>query len=590
MKLKLKPDINELKKECEDRGLPTDGGVKALKDRLKKIDAEPKGDLFQAPLNKAEREVTTYLLAKNKYLIQLQLANLNMYFVHGYLYPVNMEGSVIYKEQNRMADLLTRYPDHLPMAKGVINDFDETQVLVEIILPEDEQKTLYQINGVSFYDGSVPISRVTGIYFANNSAKKSFLSSVEIFPDSFIPKESCQLIPDKIATVTLNASVPPVNGQGKWASAISKYDRLLGMLAFLKNTSLLYTNVNGEFVDYTPGFFHVLALINLREDSLQKENSFFRWIISPDTIEIDGKVARYQFKEIIKAVYEGLEFDVDWALRLLDESISFEKAADQMETLRSVVKLFFDYKKLRIDYRVLLANPLVQKNIPVMLLVFLIKFPNKGLGHSDKQALKNYFRSNESGIEKKDAEYIFAVLGLYYGYSNLVKEDRLDLADPYFNGLAKDMANIKFKLDTFFDRFVIESVFQFAKGNGERLNESFEYLNVAPLAQPIRLPAPRTYDAEYIDRSFRKYGKQFFNIQKISASAMMARELPQLYGLQITMEDHLFTFVARHYPHLLSIDTEQLARLIAQESGNKSLNELRDVIELDKKYRSKPKR
>jgi hypothetical protein len=416
------------------------------------------------------------------------------------------------------------------------------------------------------------------------------VSSVEIFPDSFIPKDCCQLIPEKIGTVTLDAEAPPVNGQGRWASVISRYDRLLGMLAFLKNTSLLYTNVTGEFVDYTPGFFHVLALINLREDSLQKENSFFRWIISPDTIDIDGKVARYQFKEIIKAVYEGREFDVDWALRLLDESMNFEKAAEQVETLRSVVKLFFDYKKLRIDYRVLLANPLVQKNIPVMLLVFLIKFPNKGLGHSDKQALKNYFRSNDGGIEKKDAEYIFAVLGLYYGYGNLVKEDRLDLADPYFNGLAKDTANIKFKLDTFFDRFVIESVFQFAKGNGERLNETFEYLNVAPLAQPIRLSAPRTYDAEYVDRSFRKYGKQFFNIQKISASAMMARELPVLYGTQITMEDHLFTFVARHYPQLLSIDTEQLARLIAQESGNKSLNELRDVIELDKKYRSKHKR
>src|ERR1700743_71680 len=117
MKLKLKPDMNELRKECEDLGLPTDGGVKALKDRLKKFDAEPKGDLFQAPSNKVESQATTFLLAENKYLIQLQLANLNMYFVHGYLYPVNMEESAIYKEQNRMADLLTRYPDYLPMAK-----------------------------------------------------------------------------------------------------------------------------------------------------------------------------------------------------------------------------------------------------------------------------------------------------------------------------------------------------------------------------------------------------------------------------------------------------------------------------------------
>jgi len=591
MKLKLKANIDELQQECLSRGLPTTGGVKGLKERIKKFDAEPKGDLFRASEKTPEKTESTFNFAANKFLIQLRLANLSMYFVHGYFYPLNLEESVVYKEQNRKADMLTLFPDHLPLAKAVINDFDEDQVLVEVILTEEEIQKLQAAEKLYFMDGPIPVSRVSAIYFANQSSKTSFLASVEVFPDAFVPKAVCHIIPEKIGTEKLPDAIKLIKATTPWKNVLEKYDRLLGLIAFLKNTALFYTNASNEFLEYTPGYFHVLSLINFQEEATQKENSFFRWITSPESIEVDGKLARFQFKEIIKAVYDDREFDINWALQLMENSMVFEKNAEIIEQLRATAKLLFDYKKMRIDYRAILAHPLVQKNIPIIILVFLIKFPNRGLGHSDKQAFKNYFRTNESEIERSHAEYIFAVLGLYYGYSNLVKEDRFELADPFFAGLARQSGQIKFKLDSFLDRYVIESVFEFAKNNGERLKTPFHFLNFDRTPLPAKLQLPRSAGADYIDQSFTKYGKQILNIKKIGANIIIARELPLIYGEQITQADHLFIYIVRHHPELLAVRTEKLAQLIVDNPGNKTLAELRDTIELDKKHaKSKWKR
>jgi len=591
MKLKLKTNIDELQQECQVRGLPTTGGVKELKERVRKFDAEPKSDLFRAPEIEPVKTNLTFALAENRFLIQLKLANLSMYFVHGYFYPLDLEESTVYKEQNRKADLFTLFPDHLPLCKGVINDFDESQVLVEVILADEEIQKLQTAEKINFLDSPIPVSRVSAIYFANQSAKTSFLASVEVFPDAYVPKGICQIIPEQIGTEKLPAAPVLVKSLAPWKDIIKTYDRLLGLIAFLKNTALFYTNATNEYIEYTPGYFQVLSLFNNQEESTQKENSFFRWIISPESIEIDAKLARFQFKEIIKAVYDNRDFDIDWGLQLLENSMAFEKSVEAVEQLRTIAKLFFDYKKMRIDYRAILAHPLVQKNIPVIILVFLIKFPNRGLGHSDKQAFKNYFRTNESAIERSHAEYIFAVLGLYYGYSNLVKEDRFEFVDTYFASLARENGQIKFKLDSFLDRFVIESVFEYVKRNGERLKTPFHFLNVNATPLPAKLQLPRSADAEYIDQSFHKYGKQILSIRKVGANIIIAKELPVLYGEQITQADHLFTYIARHYPELLAVKTEKLAQLIAENPGNRTLAELRDTIELDKKYgRSKWKR
>jgi hypothetical protein len=584
MALKIAPKIDDLRKECEDKGLLTSGNFKELKERLKTYEAQEKSDLFRAMNADGNRQAASFALADNTFLVQMKLANLFMYFVHGYMYPLNLETSIIYREQNRKADLLTQFADYIPLSKGVVEDFDETLVLIEVILTSDEVKSLVHIDNLQFLNGPIPISRIGALYFANNSAKTSFLASVDIFPDAYVPKDLCQIIPEKIETLKLLISEPASESPTRWQNTIALYDRLLGMIAFLKNTALFYTNRSNEYLDYAPSYFQVLSNINNYEDVQQKDNSFFKWIINPEAIEIDGKVARFQFKEILKAVYADVEFDIDWSVQLLENSAAFEQSKEGVDQLREIVKIFFDYKKLRIDYRALLSHPLVQKNIPITILIFLIKFPNKGMSHSDKQAVKNYFKSNECTIERSVAEYIFATLGLYYGYNNMVKEDRFELFDPYFNGLARDNGQIKFKLDSFLDRFTIESIFQFSKRNGERLKDSFDFLANIKSTVSSKLQPPHSFEVEYVDQSFLKFGKRITSFRRIGASAVLAREITHTYDTLITQKEHIFTYVAKHLPELLNIDRDKLAAIIAANPANKTLQELRDTIELDKKY------
>ena len=583
MKTQQKTRIVELRKECEDKGLLASGSIAELKARIKKFDSDAELDLFRASQSKGKILEAKFALADTNFLIQLKLANLLMYFVHGYFYPANMEESEIYREQNRKTDLLTQFPDYIPMSKCVVNDFDETQVLVEVILTREEMQELEGLDDVNFFDSPLPVSRLNAIYFANNSSRLSFLSSIDVFPDAFIPKEVCRIIPEGICTARLSDAQPSTKRQSNWKSVIDKYDRLLGMVAFLKNTSLFYTNQNNEYLEYTPGYFQVLSLINDHEDVTQRENSFFRWIISPESIEIDSKLARFQFSEILKAVYDNREFEVGWALDLLENSIAFEQNKEVIEQLRLIVKLLYDYKKMRIDYRTILTNPLVEKNIPIMILIFLIKFPNRGLGHSDKQAFKNYFRTNESKIERSHAEYIFAVMGLYYGYSALVKEDRIELNDPFFNSLAKENSQIKFKLDSFLDLFTIESIFEFSKGNGERLKMSFEFLKGVKAVNSNSLNFPQN-SGEYLDQSQFRFSKKVVNIRRIDPLVAIGKEISLLYGEHITQKDHLYTYIVKHHPELLDIKTEMLIQLMAQRPGNKMLTELRDTLDMDRRY------
>jgi len=263
-------------------------------------------NLFNSSGSKQVTTNASFHLPENRFLIQVKLANLSMYFVHGCRYPVNLEKSTVYKEQNRKADLLSNFPDYIPMAKGVVNDFDETQVLIEIVLSSEEIQNLKAVDKIIFYSGPLPISRVTKLYFASNSAQTSFQASIELYPDAYVPKEICQIISDPIETEMLNLAQLPTKSLDKWKITIDKYDRVLGLIAFLKNATLFFANSTHEYVEYTPGYFQVLSLINNYEDSSQKDNLFFQWIINPDSIEIDSKLARFQFKEILKAVYESI--------------------------------------------------------------------------------------------------------------------------------------------------------------------------------------------------------------------------------------------------------------------------------------------
>ncbi len=582
---------SDLQAECAAKGLSTEGNVSELKGRIKKHKEVADITLFnEVSKTTKAKALRNFSLAPDKFLIQVKVDNTAMYFVHGLIYPLNLEGSKVYREENRKTDYFNDNPNSILLSKGVVNDFIESDVLLEVILVDSEIAELKKVDEVAVLSSPLPVSRITAIYFANDSARKSFLASIEIFPDAFVPEELCAIIPEGIETVSFSSRPVYVPTKSDWGVIMERFDRLMGLIAYLRNTAAFYTDSTNEYIDYTSGYFNLLSLINSYDGSLSKENAFFRWIIHPENIDIDNKLARYQFREILKAVYQGIEFDIDWALKLIEESVAFELHTDSREQSKSIFKLLLDYKKLKIDYRSLLSEPLIRGNIPLTILIFLVKFPSKSLGHSDKQAVKNYFRSRECILERSAAESVFAVLGLYYGYKNLVKEDKINIADPFFNRLAMENSQIKFRLDSFLDRFTVESIFEFCKRGFERLVEPFEFLTDNITKIPSELMVPRGLRDEYIDQSFIKFGKLIINIKKVNIGVVVAKEIMSVYDNGITRKEYLYTYIEKYFPELLIIDAARIAQMIAERPNSSALAELREVIELDKKQSRNQKR
>ena len=593
MSVKLESEKELLKKECIDKGLATSGTIKLLRERLAKYEADREGNLFQNEDNISTIIPKLFSLPADNFFIQAKLANILMYFVKGYLHPLNYEQSDIYRNENRLHDNFHLHPEYIILSKNVVNDFDETLVLIQVILSEEELTKINPSENFVFYNNIIPISRVNKIYFASNSAKNSFISSCEIFPDSFVPVALCEIIPSYVKSEKLNKK--PLNNFATkdWTGILSRFDRLMGLMSFLKNTALYYTDKSGEYFEYTNSYFDVLSLINSFDNTSNKENTFFRWIINPEIIEVDNKLARFQFKEILNNIYQNREFDVDYALHLIESSVVFDANNEQNESkenLQHIYKTLLNYKNLKIDYKSLLSQSGIQKSIPLTILIFLIKFPKKNIGHSDKQAFKNFFLSPECNVDKNTAEYIFAVMGLYYGYQNLVKADSLRMDDTYFDSLVQDNAQVKFKLDSFLDRFTIESIFQFCDNGLQKISEPFSFLKFNNVVQPVVKSIPRNSKVLYTDHSFHKLGKIIVKIERISYNALLAQQITELYPAHISQHNHMFVYVSKYFPELLTINSDKLAQLIKEHSVNAHLEELEDIIKLDKKYRFKFKR
>lgn len=573
---KSRPKIEELRRECQVRGLPMKGTQKELQQRLTDYEA----GLFKSS-NASLESFDRLEIPQAHYLLQLQRENLAMYFASGVIYPANLEPSAVYRDENRKQDILSMFPDYLVLSKGIVDRIDDSEVLVEMVLAADEASNLQHRGFFFFLNEPLPISRIVKIYFLNDQSRTSFLSSMKIFPDSFVPSDICDIVPAGIATYTSPAATDLIRSEGDWRHKMDYFDRLMGMVAFLKNTSLFYADKTNEYQEYTNVYFDVLPLINGYFGEPVKSVVMFRWIINPDIIDVDRKIARFQFRAILYGIYQNTEFNIDWAINLLDASIKFDgDSLDSRAELQSIRNLFVDYKAHKIDYKAILVRQDVRKSIPLTIMVFLVKFSNKSLGHSDKQAVKNYFRSEECTIDRNTAEYIFAVLGLYYGYRNLVKSDEIKLKDLLFNEIVKNESNIKFRLDSYLDRLTIESIFKFVVGGFVQINDAFDMLKSNRAAHLRKIQIPIARDVEYLNQSFFKVDKMIVKIRKIDGNQLLIQRIDARYDTNITQQSYLFTFVARHYPHLLSINKQEFLDLLSKNSKD-NFFELRDAIELD---------
>lgn len=582
---------NELIDLCKERGLDTSGKINDLVSRLLRAD-NAKGDIFTQADPEVNVKPTTTIktTTKENLYLHLQSSNLSNYFTFGYFYPLALEESEIYKNENRAKDILSAFEEYIVVAKTPINTFENSDVLVELVL-NGVQLNEFESSELFYVAEPIPVSRVKSIYFKSATAKETFLSSVKTFPDSFIPSSICEILTgenEQPVEIDLDkVKLPKNENLAGWKDKLELFDKVLGLFAFIKNTSIFYAERENKFENYSSGFFSTLNLINpINRLTIYRENVYLRPLLHYRNLEINS-AQRVIFKSVIERVYANKSFDLKTAIEILENSISNENYKNgELTDIKEQIDLFKQLDKLTVSYKELLQKEVIRKNqnLPALALLFLSKFPNKSRQHTDKQAVRNAFIQNEFAAPLNIAEYILGFLGLYYGYKSMIKEDtNLKFSDNTFEHLAANSQSIKFKLESYFERFIVESAFQFVVQQ-KVLNETFDFLNWSgEISDSKPTSIAPNFQFEYFDKSTYLMGQTILSIVRQDKTEKVFERIANQYSDKIENTSYLTAFFAKYF----SLDKWHILDMLKKNRGRYPMNELEDVIDIDSKNKKK---
>ncbi|HWJ25835.1 MAG TPA: hypothetical protein VNS32_04780, partial [Flavisolibacter sp.] len=337
--------------------------------------------------------------------------------------------------------------------------------------------------------------------------------------------------------------------------------------------------------EYTASFMGALTLINpISSLSHYKENSFLKPLIQYQTVEVTN-IQRQIFKSIIERVYANNEFSLNVAISLLDAIINSSSAkAEDLGELKEQLELFKQLDQLLISYKGFLARDNIKKHLPSLALLFLAKFSNKSRQNTDKQAVRISFIENEFNFPINITEYVLGFLGLYYGYKNMIKEDtNLRFEDKVFSRIAYNVQSIKFKLDSYFERFILESIFRYVVNQQKQLNNNFDFLQWDEVIRDNRSPFNLdSEEFEYSDHSFTVLGHKILRLERIDKTERVFQKIEMEYSDSIQDSSYLFAFFKKYF----KLDKWYLLEILKKNKGRIRREELEKILELDKKHRN----
>lgn len=573
--------IQQLKDLCTKYNLSVEGKKDLLLKRIYDFELKKNNESsYNRPSNeifKAEEKRTT----ASTLFIQLKASNLSYYFNSGVIYPLALEDNEIYKNENRKRDIFTLFQEYIILSNTVINSFDDDDALVEIITTNlpivniENTELLYVAE-------PIPLSRIKNIFFRSGAARSTFSSSVKAFPDSFIQDQICSVVLSNIETQKVDfkkIELPPNVHLTEWKITLRKYDKVMGMFSFMKNAGIFFAEKENNYQEYTTNYFSALSIINSNvKPQATKDIGLYRYILFPFDIDVSN-VQRVLFRQILDTIHNDTDFDLVLAQRIIQQAIASHLAtAEEEKELTIVLEYFHKLEQQQITYKDLLLQEVIRKNYPIIALLFLARFSNKSRQHTDKQAVRNTFILHEAQLSKSVTEYLLGILGLYYGYKTMIKQDtNLKLSDSSFSALSEQQQSIKFKLESTLDRFTIESIFNFCKLN-QTVSDDYSFLTINSQKSQQSLSPSKWTEFDYVDSSYTLFNTKITVIERRSKSARFIEMIDRIYPESITAKSHLLHHIIVNY----GIDKKSLLELVKANIGKINPDELMQIIELDK--------
>jgi hypothetical protein len=463
---------------------------------------EKKGDEYSSP---------SFSFDKPIYL-QINRQNLFQYFITGLISPTR------YEKNRPQPDIQSTIKECLQLSNGLLDELKSTDAIVELSFSPLEKNELNIFSSIALLSKPIPVSRIKRIYVKTAKDKDDVLATARTSDAGIIPDA---LVADSFPEAELIIQEEQVkNEQIKtdFNSKINRFDHVLGSYAFVKNVSLLFTNKSNTYSNIPD---HYLGFVKL--------------LLNEQSIPADTSNRQYNFyKQLL-----GIKFhDENPVLKWL-----FERASDETNFTSADLKEFgnvllknhsdSDFKEEGKEALVLLNDGIKRKTAP--------KFISE-IKHIDKIYLYIfsflYLYGNKSAEDRTNsriglpneaspnyAEFVFALLGYFYGYTLLRNRDeKQTYTDAFIDKFSNnfDRPTIKFDLTTLFDYYLIEAIYQFVF-NEKISTQKFDYIKPSLEAQEqISLSnVPSDYEFSISEIFY----KQFFKLKKKSKSDELIKKL-----------------------------------------------------------------
>ena len=494
------------------------------------------------------------------YYMQVHMIKLQEYVMRALITPD------IYMGRDVEIDIQSKHKDKLLLSHGYIENLDEYQVLIEIILTDEEKARLIKLGDLYFYDLPLPISRIKKIYTQDKAAKTKLLKELKNFEAGYMPDNIIDFFKKrtKILSTFKKIDYPSCDFNDdiviNQSENIKAFDKMLGMLAFIKNTNIYYSEEQGLFSNYSNNYFAILSKFNIFIES--QETNVLKDI--------------KENKSFFDAIYSDKLIDDDFLLDIVNNSDDSE--------LKDIFKDLIDGHLAK--YKALEA--LRDKGIYFYICLLYI--------HKQKDSnIKDNFKSNiVDTIPYDKAELALAFLGLYYGYTTLRASEEIGFQDKYFKNILGTRINMKFQLDSKLDLITIESIYKYSFYEKEKGNE-FTYLEFPKKKKSIVIPKDQYFKTWYELKSSETYfDVDFVQIIKHNFIALVMNKLEK-YKDEIKFgEYYLASYISKYHKHLIHYSKDgkptepycnkvDFIEIIGSEENKPKQNELLEVFKLDKK-------
>jgi len=497
--------------------------------------------------------------ALDLYLFQISKHNIIRYFNYGMLLPVkyiNING-----DDRTEKDIQNDYPDYLVLTKDKYINNKDGQYFIEVVLSKNEVKELVKTSNkdVFLYDKPIPISRVFKIYYNDEKDIQDTLNTVKVGKDSYICN-SYEIINNNIEKIDSIDEIEFRSVDIDYNDKINYFDKIMGMFAFMKNSSLYY----GHCANYSDNYFKALSVINneLKDQiKINKSDNHFHLFKSIIDINDNNKNSNGLFKKIVSIIHDkNSDFNLE-TLKSITKEFEDEFIKDELKGLKQEIdtaknilaKPIKQYEDSpganKIIVTMLKAIAMIINNMKeqksksdteeTKTLEKLLKIATNSLNKNDRfdllidnTKLKNYYyaayiaqygdKLSDDKINLKNtitkevpeeyAEIVLALMGIYFGYFRLLPQEEIKIKSIY-KDVIHNPVNIKFKLDSILDYVTVESIYQFTFNNTN--NENCDFLLLDEInSSGIDINLPKFKDDDQYVLSIEDYfGKQCFTIE-----------------------------------------------------------------------------